>query len=87
VPVPPASSQASDPRAYVRISTALREQMESGVLAPGEPTPSITVICRQLGIARQTAAHALHVLEQAGLVRRVPGLGYFVLPSAQSATP
>lgn len=29
-------------------------------------------------MTRQTAAHALHVLQDAGLVYQVPGLGYHV---------
>src|SRR5271166_6338815 len=47
-------------------------------LAPGHATPSITRLCADHGVARQTAAHALHVLQDAGLVYQVPGLGYHV---------
>jgi DNA-binding GntR family transcriptional regulator len=86
VTVPDGSGEDRDPRTYIRIATALHEQICNGALRPGEPTPSITAICRKLGIARQTAAHALHILEQAGLVHRVPGLGYYVLPHTQPDT-
>jgi GntR family transcriptional regulator len=43
-----------------------------------QPTPSITTLAQEHGIARQTAAKALRVLESEGLVYRVPGLGYYV---------
>ena len=68
----------ADPRAYIRIAAVLRERITAGELAPGQATPSITRLCADHGVARQTAAHALHVLQDAGLVYQVPGLGYHV---------
>jgi len=68
----------ADPRAYIRIAAVLRERITAGELAPGHATPSITRLCADHGVARQTAAHALHVLQGAGLVYQVPGLGYHV---------
>jgi DNA-binding GntR family transcriptional regulator len=68
----------ADPRAYIRIAAVLRERITAGDLAPGQAMPSITRLCADHGVARQTAAHALHVLQDAGLVYRVPGLGYHV---------
>ena len=62
----------------MRIAAVLRERITAGDLAPGRATPSITRPCADHGVARQTAAHALHVLQDAGLVYRVPGLGYHV---------
>ena len=56
----------------------LRQQITSGNLRAGQPTPSITTLTQEHGIARQTAAKALRVLESEGLVYRVPGLGYYV---------
>ena len=67
-----------DPRAYVRIADGLRERIASGELAPGMPMPSITTLSQENGVARQTAAKALRTLEAEGLVRRIPGLGYYV---------
>jgi len=67
-----------DPRAYVRIADGLRERITSGELAPGMPMPSITTLSQEYGVARQTAAKALRMLEAEGLVRRIPGLGYYV---------
>jgi DNA-binding GntR family transcriptional regulator len=62
----------------MRIAVMLRERITAGDLAPGQPAPSITRLCADHGVARQTAAHALRVLQDAGLVYRVPGLGYHV---------
>jgi GntR family transcriptional regulator len=62
----------------VRIASQLRRQIEAGELAPGKPVPSITTLVQEYGVARETAAHALRVLEAEGLVRRYPGLGYYV---------
>jgi DNA-binding GntR family transcriptional regulator len=73
-----AGSRPDDPRAYVRLANLLREQIANGSLRPGQPTPSITTLTQEHGIARQTAAKALRVLEAEGLVYRVPGLGYYV---------
>jgi DNA-binding GntR family transcriptional regulator len=42
------------------------------------PTPSITTLSQEYGHARQTCAKALHVLEEEGLLARIPGLGYYV---------
>ena len=71
-------TEVDDPRAYVRIAAAVRQQITSGELAPGQPVPSITALVQEHGVARQTAAKALRMLETEGLVRRIPGLGYYV---------
>jgi DNA-binding GntR family transcriptional regulator len=77
----------ADPRAYMRIAAMLRERITAGDLAPGQTTPSITRLCADHGVARQTAAHALRVLQDAGLVYRVPGLGYHVRNDILSRLP
>jgi DNA-binding GntR family transcriptional regulator len=74
----------ADLRTYIRIAAALRERITAGELAPGHATPSITRLCADHGVARQTAAHALHALQDAGLVYQVPGLGYHVCGDIRS---
>jgi GntR family transcriptional regulator len=69
-----------DPRIYMRIAADIRARIEADELKPGQPAPSITSLCQELGVARETAAHALQVLEAEGLVRRYPGRGYYVVP-------
>jgi GntR family transcriptional regulator len=68
----------TDPRAYVRIADALRQQITGGRIKAGQPIPSITSLTQEHGVARQTAAKAVQLLESEGLVYRVPGLGYYV---------
>ena len=67
-----------DPRIYVRIAADLRRRIETGELQPGQPAPSITTLCQQWEVARETAAHALTTLEAEGRVKRYPGRGYYV---------
>jgi len=45
---------------------------------PGGAAPSITTFSHELGHARQTCGKAMQLLEQEGLLIRVPGLGYYV---------
>jgi len=71
-----------DPRAYVRIANDLRRRIVSGELAAGKPLPSITRLTQEWHVARETASHAVSVLVEEGLVRRVPGLGYHVTSKA-----
>ena len=67
-----------DPRIYRRIAAGIRARIKADELKPGQPVPSITSLSQEWGVARETAAHALHVLEAEGLVRRYPGRGYYV---------
>ena len=76
--MPGTSPAVPDPRAYVRLAGLLRGMIASGDLAPGSPAPSITRLCHEHGHARQTCAKALRLLEDEGLLHRVPGLGYYV---------
>jgi DNA-binding GntR family transcriptional regulator len=73
----------------VRLAAQLRREIAEGTLAPGMPTPSITTLSQRYGHARQTCAKALRMLEDEGLLTRIPGLGYYVtgdappMPAAQ----
>jgi DNA-binding GntR family transcriptional regulator len=73
-----AQDHEADPRVYVQIAAALRDKISSGELESGQPVPSITTLTQDWGVARRTAAHALQVLEDEGLIRRWPGRGYYV---------
>ncbi len=70
--------EGADPRAYMRIARSIRQRITEGRLRPGMPTPSIRTLTEEYGVARQTAAKALRLLESEGMVYRVPGLGYYV---------
>jgi len=83
----PGTAVPPDPRAYVRIAGVLREMISSRVLPPGSPAPSITRVCREHGHARQTCGRAMRLLEDEGLLHRVPGLGYYVTGGNAGITP
>ena len=68
----------SDQRRYVRLAATLEKEMQSGKYPPGKRLPSIAELCIEFGLSRQTAGKALRLLEDDGLIERVPGLGYFV---------
>ena len=74
-----------DPRAYVRLAAIIRQQIADGTLAQGTRLPSIAVLRRDHGHSRQTVGKAMHVLEDEGLIYRVPGLGYYVSAVAAAA--
>ena len=63
---------------YARIVAELRDRIESGALAPGDRVPSTREITRQWGVAMATASKVLSTLQQAGLVKAVPGTGTVV---------
>ena len=68
----------ADPRSYVRLAARIRKQILDGDLMSGRPVPSITTLSQELGHARQTCGKAMRLLEQEGLLTRIPGLGYYV---------
>jgi GntR family transcriptional regulator len=76
--VPRTIADQPDPRAYMRVAGILRDLISSGDLPPGAPALSITRLRQEHGYARQTCAKAMRLLESEGLVRRIPGLGYYV---------
>lgn len=68
----------SDPRLYMRLAATLRKQISSGAYAESDRLPSINDLCGEHRLSRQTAGKALRILEDEGLIHRVPGLGYHV---------
>ena len=67
-----------DPRRYMQIAAYVRRGLAEGRWKPGEPVPSITTLSQEFEVNRRTAAKALTVLEDEGLLSRIPGLGYYV---------
>ena len=64
---------------YIRTEEALRELIFSEGLKPGDRLPSEIELARELGVARSTIREALRHLQARGTVRRVHGLGTFLV--------
>jgi GntR family transcriptional regulator, mannosyl-D-glycerate transport/metabolism system repressor len=73
-----AAMTTEDPRRYMQVASALREQIKDGEIKPGYPIPSIATLCLETGYSRHTCGKAIRALVQEGLVTRVMGLGYYV---------
>ena len=75
----------TDPRLWVQITADLRGKLANGAIAAGDPL-SITQLSEEWGSSRQTVAKALRALEGDGLIRRYPGVGYYVLSPRPEGT-
>jgi DNA-binding GntR family transcriptional regulator len=75
------TTTTDDPRLHVRIAEDVRKKIAEGVLTAGDAV-SITYTAQECGVSRQTVTKALRALERDGLLRRYPGMGYYVLPRA-----
>ena len=71
----------------LEIASAIRAQIASGELAPGDRVPSARQIVRTYGVAIATATRAVAVLQTEGLVRAVPGVGTIVQASVAPGPP
>jgi GntR family histidine utilization transcriptional repressor len=69
-----------DPRKYRQMANSVRDQIDRGVLVPGDPAPTISELSSAFACARQTAAKSLRTLVDEGLLIRYPGIGYYVAP-------
>ena len=70
--VPPGASRARTPE---EVRRALAEQIGSGRLRPGQRLGAERALAAEFGVSRATLRQALAVLEEGGVVRRVPGRG------------
>ncbi len=71
-------SQISGIPAYVQIREALREEITSGRLTPGERIPPEKTLAERHGVSRMTLRHGLADLIREGLLVRRRGVGTFV---------
>ncbi|MGH3252027.1 MAG: TetR/AcrR family transcriptional regulator C-terminal domain-containing protein [Trebonia sp.] len=71
---------------YLRIADEISEDIRSGRLAEGQPTPSTRRIVRDWGVAMATATKVIGALRTAGLVETIPGHGTTVRRRSQPAT-
>jgi GntR family transcriptional regulator len=63
---------------YYQLQEVLKEQIESGVWAPGEALPSEPELARRFGISRVVVRQALAILQDDRQIVRVKGRGTFV---------
>jgi GntR family transcriptional regulator len=66
--------------AYAQLASILREQIEQGHIAPGDPLPSESTLQQEYGVARGTVRKAIEMIRDHGLVVTVQGRGTFVKP-------
>lgn len=75
---------------YEEIIDWVRSQINTNSLLPGDKIPSENVLSQEFGVSRQTARHALNVMEMDGMLERRRGSGTYVKaksPSGKSARP
>jgi Bacterial regulatory proteins, gntR family len=65
-------------RLYMLVAASLRDEIRTGLMAPGAKVPSITELCEKHCVSRQTSGKAMRVLASESLIYREPGLGWFV---------
>lgn len=64
--------------AYHDLAQRLRDAISSGKWHPAERLPTEMQLAESHGVSRITVRHALHLLEEEGLILRRPKLGTFV---------
>lgn len=72
---------------YLQIADQLRRAVADGAYKVGEKLPSVRALAEQFGVAGATAARAVDVLRQEGLVVSRPGLGTVVRNTSVAAAP
>ena len=63
---------------YTQIVDGYREQIQAGILQPGEKLPSVRELAVQLSINPNTIQRSYRQLEALGWIATVPGKGCFV---------
>ena len=63
---------------YIQIADAFRQQIEAGVLSPGDKLPSVRELSASLTINPNTIQRSYRELESQGWIATVPGKGCFV---------
>lgn len=63
---------------YLQIESQVKQALAAGALRPGEALPSVRRLALDLGINPNTVARAYQNLEQAAVIRTVPGGGTYL---------
>jgi len=70
---------------YAKIKEYLKDQMDSGLLKPGDQVPTEAELMNRFGVSRITVTSAIRHLVEEGLVYRIAGKGSFVQSDHSSA--
>lgn len=73
-------SNSSPKPIYEQIADQIKNQIITGVLAPGDALPSMRLLAKDLHISVITTKRAYSDLERDGFVETVAGKGCFVAP-------
>ena len=73
----PVSTDAGVPL-HRQLFLVLHDEIDRGVIAPGDPLPSEQTLCDQFGVSRITVRRALADLAEQGYIERRQGVGSFV---------
>ena len=76
--------QGQEPK-YKEVENWVLENISSGTFTFGDKLPSENELADQFGLSRQTVRHAVDLLEQQKLVRRVRGSGTYVGEAVRAA--
>ena len=68
---------------YRKVADELRDNILSGRYAPGEPFPSVKMLCTRFGVSHLTAVKVVETLKGMGLVHARNGVGTFVARNAK----
>ncbi|PBC79043.1 GntR family transcriptional regulator [Streptomyces sp. TLI_235] len=70
---------------YIQVADALREEIRSGKLQPGQKLPSARQLADRFKVAVMTASSGVRVLREEGLVSSTQGRGTFVRQAGELA--
>ncbi|MFD7165038.1 GntR family transcriptional regulator [Streptomyces violascens] len=70
--------QDDDRPPYVQVAAALRKEILSGVLRPGDKLPTARELQERFGVASSTVQNALRLLKKQNLIYSVQSRGSFV---------
>jgi len=74
------------PTRYATLAEQLARAIRDGTLRPGDRLPSVRQLCQLHDMSSITVQHALHLLEDQGLVESRPRAGFFVARAARTAS-
>jgi DNA-binding GntR family transcriptional regulator len=70
--------EPNDPRLWVQIARGLIRDITAGRIIPNKPLPSRTELAERYGSSIEPPQRAFQELARAGIIYRVPGLGYYI---------